>query len=395
MGGALGNGEAYQPSFSLAGFQESKAKENMAFHFFFQRIHKVDRRPEFKPAVIQLRQFANPVNFWFSLSGTAFNKSERRFYNQEVIGEMPDGVPKPEENELVIQAPTAVEAGTIHLDRLFVAASRVSNLNSNRDQASAGLAGPKSGVGITTGIQPEPKHFTDLIPDSLMAEQQAYIYNLRSTYFNVPSVAHEEGSPKYNAVVDQAKVLLAIYCTQRENGTYTFKSEINFAGPGSVMFKGDLYIFRKFTHHLPAGVSHREHDVSARSPEIFNLFFSAPGNMYTKALFKAYVEWEKTYVYDPTYVPALGGKYGYQSAGARQVISVTRGDPGFKRSANTSPDCHSQAMRSTMVSFIKKDKKEIRIGAKNFLTPISSLITCFLSLMTGGSTRCLKITGTV
>lgn len=33
-GRGVGNGEAFQPSFSISGFQETKAKEDMAFHFF-------------------------------------------------------------------------------------------------------------------------------------------------------------------------------------------------------------------------------------------------------------------------------------------------------------------------------------------------------------------------
>ncbi len=130
-GRGLGNGEAYRPPFSLAGYQEAKAQENMAFHLYYQRIHKEHKHGEFEPVKMQLRQYANPVNFWFDLSGVAFDKQERRFYNQEVLREMPTGVPEPEINELIIQAPSDVASGTLFLDRLLVAASKVSNLKSN------------------------------------------------------------------------------------------------------------------------------------------------------------------------------------------------------------------------------------------------------------------------
>ena len=82
-------GEAFQPSFSLSGFQEAKGKENMAFHFFYKRIHQESKHAKFEPKVIKLRQFANPVNFWFGMSGTAFDKPDRKFINQEVLSEMP------------------------------------------------------------------------------------------------------------------------------------------------------------------------------------------------------------------------------------------------------------------------------------------------------------------
>ena len=325
----IGNGEAFHPAFSIAGFQEQKAKENMSFHFFYKRIHKENRGAEFEPKVIKLRQFANPVNFWFGMSGTAFDKSNRKFLNQEVLAEMPDSIPEPNENELIIQAPTDVEAGTIYLDRLLVAASKVPNLKSNRERASDGLSSLKSGIGVTQGIAPDPKHFTNLIPDSLTDEQQAYITGLRDRYFSIKTTPHEMGSPKYKGVTEKARELLEAYCTRQEDGSYRFKNEINYGGIGAVMFKGEFYAYRKFTHHLPEGITHLDH-VARRSEDIFKLFLAAPDNEFTKALFKAYIEWERTYIYDPVYVPAPGGKYGYNAANARKIISAIKDDPEFE-----------------------------------------------------------------
>ena len=324
----IGNGEAFQPSFSLSGFQEAKGKENMAFHFFYKRIHKESRYAKFEPKVIKLRQFANPVNFWFGLSGTAFDKPNRKFLNQEVVSEMPDSIPEPEDNELIIQAPTDVESGTIYLDRLLVAASKVPELKSNSERAGDGLSGLKSGVGVTTGITPDPKHFTDRIPKSLSPEQQNYITTLRNNYFNVKPASHGKDSPHYKGVVNKAKELLEAYCTQQEDGSYKFKNEINYGGIGAVMFKGEFYTYRKFTHHLPKGMTHLDH-VGRRSEDIFKLFLAAPDNEHTKALFKAYIQWEKSYIYDSTYVPAPGGKYGYNPTNARKIISVIKDNPEF------------------------------------------------------------------
>ena len=325
----VGNGEAFQPSFSLSGFQEAKGKENMAFHFFYKRIHQESKHAKFEPKVIKLRQFANPVNFWFGMSGTAFDKPDRKFINQEVLSEMPDGIPEPEENELIIQAPTDVESGTIYLDRLLVAASKVPELKSNRERAADGLSGLKSGVGVTTGTTPDPKHFTDRIPENLTPEQQDFITGLRNDYFNVKPDSYEKSSPKYKNVVNKAKELLQAYCIREEDGTHKFKNEINFAGIGTVMFKGEFYSYRKFTHHLPEGMTHLDH-VGKRSEDIFKLFLAAPDNQHAKALFKAYVEWEKTYIHDPVYVPAPGGKYGYNPTNARKIISVIKDNPEFK-----------------------------------------------------------------
>ena len=328
-GRGIGNGEAFRPAFSIAGLQEEKAEENMAFHFFYKRIHKENKWAEFEPKVIKLRQFANPVNFWFGMTGTAFDKSNRKFLNQEVLAEMPDSIPEPAENELIIQAPTGVEAGTIYLDRLLVAASKVPELKSNRERAGDGLSSLKSGVGVTRGITPDPKHFTDLVPDSLTDEQQAYITGLRNRYFSVETTPHEKGSPQYKSVTDKAKELLGAYCTEQEDGSYRFKNEINYGGIGAVMFKGEFYTYRKFTHHLPEGITHLEH-VARRSEEIFKLFLAAPDDEHTKALFKAYIQWERTYIYDPVYVPAPGGKYGYNATNARKIISVIKDKPEFE-----------------------------------------------------------------
>ena len=34
------------------------------------------------------------MNFWFGMTGTAFDKSNRKFLNQEVLAEMPDSIPE-------------------------------------------------------------------------------------------------------------------------------------------------------------------------------------------------------------------------------------------------------------------------------------------------------------
>lgn len=110
--------------FVLHVFKDQPLPRNTRFNLYFKRTTDRPGSPN-EIKLTQMRYFMNFTGTWYRMGGVALNADASLFgqgNHINVIAEMPAGVPEPELDEIVLQAPTDVAAGTFYLDRLITLA---------------------------------------------------------------------------------------------------------------------------------------------------------------------------------------------------------------------------------------------------------------------------------
>ena len=356
--------------FELHVYQDSPLPENTELSFYLKRAETRGDALH----LVRLHYHMNYGGTWYRMGNNFNPKGHGKLripgtHNLELIDAMPEGVAEPAANELVIQAPTDVASGTFYLDRLIVPASMPSQelvdgglqtyLNYSYDAKSNKIefralpfASDDFHDVVTLGIPGEPLDPTQVAansssfygyyveqppaPDGLTPEQQAYVDELRASYFKAPESVKPE-DPKFQRIEDQAAEILARDCVRRPDGSYKFKESINFGGE-NLYFAGDRFSYRKHWKHLPCALIHepnfkelyKTHNFYQQYDPVYVLklftqyadwFVKRPDSEPVDALMKAFLDWMKYQVVSPPVVGA-GGDYngvGRHMGGAVEV----------------------------------------------------------------------------
>lgn len=370
-----GNGYRHSNTFTLSGLLVDALPTDTQFKLYTQRQkNKTRRNPNPDIGLLRVVQHTNLTGTWFELSRIAGDvRKGLEHVNSGFIESMPDGIPEPAVNELVIQAPTDVPAGTIYLDRLIAVASVATEKN-GKPVSESPLAGAYSNSLVTDGGKPRPypEHFTKLLPQSLDAEQQAYIDRDRARAagidpltvvnpnteifrdlkkrqeqgFSIYKPLHGKyqslspGSAEHQRIEKEARALLSELCDEQADGTYKIKEGVNNSGH-RVFFKGDLYYHRKFSHHIPRELS----DGTEQTPQelmttelyarLARWFACCEDSKPVQDLVKAYLDWMKYQLFNAPELGREGNKYsaGPYLESTTVLYGRMRAKPGFEEYA--------------------------------------------------------------
>lgn len=341
--------------FELHVFQEKPLPKNTKFNLYLKRAET--RGDDLH--LVQLHYHMNYGGTWYRMGNNFIPKGNNKIripgtHNIDLIDAMPGGIAEPGENELVLRAPTNVASGTFYLDRLIVPATMPSQelvdgglqkyLNYGYDAKTNKVeyralpfAGDEFHDVVTVGIPDKPLDPTQvaanspsfygyyveqpLAPDKLTAEQQAYVDQLRDSYFKLREPLKAD-NPKYKQIEAQAAAILASDCVRQPDGSYRFKESVNFGGE-NLYFAGDRFSYRKHWLHLPSALIHepnfkelcdaqsfyRQYDsvyVVRMYSQYADWFVKCPDSEPVDALMKAFLDWMKYQVVNPPVISAGG-----------------------------------------------------------------------------------------
>ena len=295
-----------------------------------------------------------PSNFsgtWFSLAPNFADKDmpkrTAKFDNKGKIIPGSESFPAewepPAENELLIVAPTEVASGSIYLDRFLVVASRTQysqeDAKEGMDPTKIICRTPVTTIKEPKLLQPLPEHFLNKIPQSLTPEQQAWVDGLRAAYYPTERSKDEitdKNSGAYKEVERRAQALLDALFIELPDGSCKIKDEVNYSG-ARVFFKGDLYFHRKFTVHIPTQLANgekfsaQEHMIDRLEMAAKDYMVRCPDSPVVQNFFKAFFDWHAYQFMNGPYVPAPGGKYGYQIEKDKPLISTLKTLDGYHK----------------------------------------------------------------
>lgn len=358
------NGSETWVPFEFHIFQENPLPKNTQFNLYFKRSTD-HRNGKNELKLIRMHYFMNFAGTWYKMGGKQVKGSDfGRKDHVNVIDAMPKGIPAPQENEIILQAPTDVKSGTFYLDRIVAPAKLPTKgmadgglkkyldltftstgalideraypfaLTSEPDIATIGILDKQ--IDPTSYNQTRPGYYgynsqKPPVPTTLTKEQQNYVKELRESFFAAPKPLKPEDA-KYKAIESQAKKILQRNCVQLPNGKYKYKETINYSGT-RLFLKGDLYSYRKHLHHLPKFENKKDiaqHDVKHLFLEYAKWYSTCPDSKPVEHLFKAYLDWFQYQVsiplLDTVHLTGHEAKYGgaWLLDTARKAIAVLR-----------------------------------------------------------------------
>lgn len=358
--------------FSLSVFQDETLPENTPIHLYLKRSTD-HQNGENELKLTRARYFLNFTGTWYRLGGVTLNDDALLFGNGKhitVAEAMPDGVAEPEPDEIVIQAPTNAESGTLYLDRLITLAEvpdqETMDARAKTDYLDLGFTPNGKLIDnrawpfelsvepdiATVGIIDEPIDPTAFnqagmayfgynaekppVPDQLDPEQRAYVEKLRNSFFVAPEKL-APGSEEFQKIEAEAQAILDRDCVPLDDRRFRFKETINFGGD-RIYFAGDHCTSRKHIYNFPEFENRSElqdRDVKTLFLRYGGWYSRCPDSPVVAALFKAYLDWYRYQVSAPL-LATLGGtdapitghhaKYGgnWLVKEAREMIAVLR-----------------------------------------------------------------------
>ncbi len=344
-------------------FQEKPLPKNTKFDLFFRRVDYTEpgKDEERKTDLINLHYYMNFSGSWCRMGGSRLKFREESYSNLNRIDIMPDGVPEPEDNELILRAPTDVDSGTFFLDRIVVSAQlpnkglleteshgylpyTYSDKSGAYDQEiQAILPLEQMADTVTNGIpdtpfSPEKYNMNRAnyygyylqqpqLPERISGEQKVLLDNLRTEFFehSVPD-SLPKTDPKYISIEKQALEALARDCILQKDGSYKFKESINYCASNPFLM-GDRGVPITPAKNFPESSGH-EINVNKMLSVYADWFVRCPDSQPVQAFVKAYIDWFGYQYYNP---PMWAVGYTSPKSGYGGVISCRNLIAGFRR----------------------------------------------------------------
>jgi hypothetical protein len=329
--------------FAFSIFQDMPLPVDSEINVYFKRsTDHLDGKNELK--LTRMRYFINFTGTWYRMGGVALNQDALVLGKGnyiEVIEGMPTGIPAPEPDEIVLQAPVDVDSGTFYLDRLITLAEvpdqKTMDARGETDYLDLGFTSNGKLVDnrawpfdlsaeadlATVGMVDQPIDPTQFdqtrtgyfgynaekppLLTTLDAQQQAYIDELRNAFFVAPDKL-DPSDPNFRKIEAQAQAVLDRDCVPLANGRYKFKESINF-GADRIYFAGDRCTSRKHVYNFPEFEERSELqdlDVKILFLRYGDWYSRCPGSRPVEVLFKAYLDWYRYQVSAPL-LATLGG----------------------------------------------------------------------------------------